>query len=182
MWYGDIDVIKRTCSRMQVLVQLPHCTVVLTPLITLECVMPLECLLQVYFTYESSFNTCLPCCKTPLQLIWHGSLANSSIMKLERRQPERIPAVLDAKDAEQEAVHAQNDTSPDHDGDFLITWVGHARDFERQADSCEGKDAVYGHSSALQLGRSMQRLHTYTSQQRFASRGRIDSGTHPRSS
>ena len=62
--------------------------------------------------------------------------------RLERRQPERVASTLDAEHAEQEAVHCQDDSTPDEDGDLLGARVCHTRDFEREADSREGENAV----------------------------------------
>lgn len=61
---------------------------------------------------------------------------------LKRRQPKRIPAVLDPEHAEQEGVSAEDDAAPDEDGDLLGAGFGHAGDFEGQADGGEGEDAV----------------------------------------
>lgn len=71
--------------------------------------------------------------------------------RLEWRQPERVPSVLDPEHAEQEAVHAQNHKSPDHHSDLLSSRVGHTWDLEREADGCKGQDAVYIVKLALLL-------------------------------
>lgn len=51
--------------------------------------------------------------------------------RLERWQPERVPAVLDPEHAQQERVHPQNDATPDEDSDLLRARVRHTGDLER---------------------------------------------------
>ena len=46
----------------------------------------------------------------------------------KRRQPKRVPAILDAENAQHEAVHAQHDRRPHYDGHLLPLFVGNARD------------------------------------------------------
>jgi len=66
---------------------------------------------------------------------------------LEGGQPERVTAVLDPEDAEEERVHAQNDSTPDEYRNLLLAGIGHSRDLERKADSGKGKDTVCEHWS-----------------------------------
>jgi hypothetical protein len=60
----------------------------------------------------------------------------------KRRQRERITAVLDAEDAEQEAVHEEHDCGPDHDHQLLALWVGDSRHLDGQGNDGEGEDTV----------------------------------------
>lgn len=60
----------------------------------------------------------------------------------ERRQPERISSVLDPENTKQEAVHAEDDTTPDEDGNLLCTWVGHAWNLQGEGDCRECEHAV----------------------------------------
>ena len=66
----------------------------------------------------------------------------SQITRLERRQPELVSAVLHPENAEQEAVHAQQHTTPDEHGNLLRARIHNAGDLERERDSRKSKDAV----------------------------------------
>jgi hypothetical protein len=66
-----------------------------------------------------------------------------SISGLEGRQPERIASVLDFEHAEKEAVHSQDDRTPDEYGNLLSLWILHPRYFQSQGDGREGKYAVW---------------------------------------
>ena len=61
---------------------------------------------------------------------------------LERRQPELVPAVLLSEDAEQEAVHAEQDTAPEEDSELLGARVGDTRNLEGERNSRKGEDTV----------------------------------------
>jgi hypothetical protein len=61
---------------------------------------------------------------------------------LERRQPELVPSVLHSENAQEEAVHAEQDTAPQKDGELLGSGVGNAGDLERDRDGSEGEDAI----------------------------------------
>jgi len=62
--------------------------------------------------------------------------------RLEGWQPEGVATVLDPEDAQEERVHAENDSAPNEYRDLLLAGVGHSRDLESKADSGEGEDAV----------------------------------------
>lgn len=72
---------------------------------------------------------------------------------LEWWQPERIPAVLDPENAQEEAVHTKYDTTPDEHGNLLCSWVGHTRHLQGQRDGCEGKNTVCKVKSAIRGSR-----------------------------
>ena len=86
--------------------------------------------------------TIVQCCSNFASALSCASQCRKYRAFLERRQPKWVPAVLDPEHAEQEAVHAQNDASPDKDSDLLGSRVGHPGDFQRQTDGGEGEDAV----------------------------------------
>lgn len=67
-----------------------------------------------------------------------------SIDRLERREPELVSTILGSEDAEEEAVHAQQDTAPEKHGKLLCPRVSNTGNLERQGDGCEGKDTVNG--------------------------------------
>jgi hypothetical protein len=48
------------------------------------------------------------------------------VSRLERWQPEGVAAVLDPEDAQEEGVHAENDSTP-NDRDLLLAGIGHSR-------------------------------------------------------
>lgn len=61
----------------------------------------------------------------------------------EWRQPEWVATILYPEDAEQEAVHAEHDTSPDNDHDTLQLRVLGSRNLESERDGCKSKDTVF---------------------------------------
>ena len=69
---------------------------------------------------------------------------------LERRQPELVPAVLLPEYAEQVAVHAQQDTTPQEHSKLLSPRVRDSRYLERQGDCRESQNTVDG-SNDLRL-------------------------------
>jgi hypothetical protein len=64
------------------------------------------------------------------------------VSRLERWQPEGVAAVLDPEDAQEEGVHAENDSTPNEDRDLLLAGIGHSRDLESKTDGGKGEDAV----------------------------------------
>ena len=60
----------------------------------------------------------------------------------ERWQGEGVAAVLDAEDAEQEAVHDDHDTTPDEDGELLCLLIGNSRRLDGQCDGSKRQNAV----------------------------------------
>jgi hypothetical protein len=62
---------------------------------------------------------------------------------LERRQPELVSTVLGSEDAEQEAVHTQQDATPEKDGKLLSPCVCDTGNLERERDGRESKDTVH---------------------------------------
>lgn len=62
----------------------------------------------------------------------------------ERRQPELVPAVLPPEDAQQEAVHAQQDAAPQEYGELLGPRVCNARHLEGQRDRGESQYTIHG--------------------------------------
>jgi len=64
-------------------------------------------------------------------------------VRLERRQPEGVAAVLDPEDTQEEGVHAEKDSTPDEDCNLLLAGVGNARNLESEADGGEGKNSIY---------------------------------------
>jgi hypothetical protein len=60
----------------------------------------------------------------------------------EGREPEGVATVLDSEDAEEEGVHAEENSTPDEYGDLLLAGIGHSGDLESKADGSEGEDAV----------------------------------------
>lgn len=63
-------------------------------------------------------------------------------MHLKRRQPKLITAVLLSEDAEEKAVHAEQDTAPKKDGELLGARVGDAGDLEGERNGSEGQDTI----------------------------------------
>jgi hypothetical protein len=63
---------------------------------------------------------------------------------LERRKPEAVAAVLHAEHAQQEAVHAQQDSAPEDDGELLGARVADAGHLDGKRDGSKGEDAVDG--------------------------------------
>lgn len=61
---------------------------------------------------------------------------------LERRQPELVSTVLLPEDAKQEAVHAQQYTTPEEHGKLLGSRVRNPWDLERERDCRESQNAV----------------------------------------
>lgn len=61
----------------------------------------------------------------------------------ERRQRERVAAVLHAENAQQEAVHEEDDGAPDDGCHLLDLFVCYSRDLDGQRNGREGKDTVY---------------------------------------
>jgi hypothetical protein len=61
----------------------------------------------------------------------------------EGREPEGVTTVLDPEDAEEERVHAEENSAPDEHGDLLLASVGHSGNLESKADGGEGEDAVW---------------------------------------
>lgn len=53
-----------------------------------------------------------------------------------------VPAVLLSEDAEQEAVHAEQDTAPEEDSELLGARVGDTRNLEGERNSRKGEDTV----------------------------------------
>jgi hypothetical protein len=78
------------------------------------------------------------------------SLRRKDAQRSERRQPELVPSILFSEDAEEKAVHAEDDTTPQEYGDRLRAGVLDARDLEGERNRCEGKDTVHG-SNNLRL-------------------------------
>jgi hypothetical protein len=74
-------------------------------------------------------------------LLFVRELSSASSLS-ERRKPEGVATVLDSEDAEEERVHAEEDSAPDEDGDLLLASIGHPGDLECKADGGEGEDAV----------------------------------------
>lgn len=60
----------------------------------------------------------------------------------ERRQRERVAAILHAEDAQQEAVHEENDRAPDQRRHLLHLFVCYSRDLDGQGDGGKRKNAV----------------------------------------
>jgi hypothetical protein len=63
---------------------------------------------------------------------------------LERGKPEAVAAVLHAEYAQQEAVHAQQDSAPEDDGELLGARVADAGHLDGKRDGSKGEDAVDG--------------------------------------
>ena len=61
---------------------------------------------------------------------------------LEGRQPEGVATVLDPEDAQEERVHAKEDSTPDQDSDLLLAGICHPGDLESKTDGGEGEDAI----------------------------------------
>lgn len=70
---------------------------------------------------------------------------------LERRQPEGVATVLDPEDAQEERVHAEEDSTPNEDCNLLLAGICHSGDLESKADSGKGENTVCKHKS---VGRS----------------------------
>lgn len=83
---------------------------------------------------------------------------------LEGWQPERISAILNPEDAQEEGVHAEDHTSPDEDGDLLSSRVLDARSLDSEADGCECEDAVWK-SVKRRVRRVLSGFMTYKSPQ-----------------
>lgn len=60
----------------------------------------------------------------------------------EWREGKRVAAILDAEDAEQEAVADQHEASPGQDCKRLDFWVGKTWDFVGQGNGGQGKESV----------------------------------------
>lgn len=61
---------------------------------------------------------------------------------LERGQPELVSTVLGSEDAEQEAVHAQQNATPKEYSELLSPRVRDAGDFERERDGRKSQDTI----------------------------------------
>jgi len=53
-------------------------------------------------------------------------------------QPEGIAAIFNPEDTEQEAIHHENHTTPDKNGNLLRSGISYTGDLEGQRDSCKG--------------------------------------------
>jgi len=63
---------------------------------------------------------------------------------LERREPELVTAILDSEDAEQEAVHAQQDAAPQKDRELLRTRILDPGHLECEGNGCKRQNAING--------------------------------------
>lgn len=61
----------------------------------------------------------------------------------ERRQRERVGTVLDAENAEKEAVHDEQNTTPGQNSNLLSLVVANARHLNGERDGTESQDTVY---------------------------------------
>lgn len=61
---------------------------------------------------------------------------------LERRQPEGITSVLCAEDAQQEAVHAKDDTAPQEHCKLLGSSIRNTGNLERNGNRCERENTI----------------------------------------
>lgn len=62
---------------------------------------------------------------------------------LERWQPKGVATVLDPEDAQEEGVHAEEDSTPNEDCNLLLAGICHPGYLESKADGGEGEDAVW---------------------------------------
>lgn len=62
----------------------------------------------------------------------------------EGRQREGVPRILDPEDAHEEAVSAEEDTTPDENSYLLSPGIGHSRNLDGKGDGAEGHHTVYG--------------------------------------
>lgn len=67
---------------------------------------------------------------------------NRSCRFLKRWQMKRIPSILNPENAEQEAVHDENDTGPGQGGDLLSFRIRDPGHFERESDGGEREGAI----------------------------------------
>lgn len=69
-------------------------------------------------------------------------------------QVERVASILDAENAEKEAVHNQDNAAPSPHGDNLDSGIGNPGNLDGQGDGSKGENTVYGLSkSAITKGR-----------------------------
>jgi hypothetical protein len=57
---------------------------------------------------------------------------------LERWEVKWVSSVLESEDAEEEAVHQEDNGGPCHNGDSLRFGIGYAWDLDGKGDCCEG--------------------------------------------
>lgn len=62
--------------------------------------------------------------------------------RLKWWEEEWVSSILESENAEEEAVHQENDGGPGHDGNSLYLGISYAWDLDGESDCCEGEDAV----------------------------------------
>lgn len=60
----------------------------------------------------------------------------------ERRKGEGIACILDAEDAEEEAIHDEQSTAPCENSDTLGLRVGNSGDLDSEGNSCKAQDTI----------------------------------------
>lgn len=71
-------------------------------------------------------------------------VAPQGLLALERRQVERVTAVLRPEHAQQEAIHEEHDRSPGEAAKLLDLWVRNPWYLQREGDSREAEDTIHG--------------------------------------
>jgi hypothetical protein len=74
--------------------------------------------------------------------IRHAFFSSVYDWHLERGQPKLVSTVLDAEDAQKEAVHAKQNATPDEHSNLLCTRVGDPGNFECKGDRGEREDTI----------------------------------------
>lgn len=64
------------------------------------------------------------------------------ILNLKWWKEKWVSSVLESENAEEEAVHQEDDSGPGHDGDALCFGIGYAWNLDCEGDCCEGEDAI----------------------------------------
>lgn len=83
-----------------------------------------------------------------------SNLTDNRAILLERREPEGIAGVFDAKDAQKKTVHSQHHRTPNENCNLLAAGVFYARHFQSKPDSSERKGTIYS-SQQFATGRSI---------------------------
>ena len=66
-------------------------------------------------------------------------------------QPECVSTILHPEDTEEEAVHAEQDSAPQEDGNLLSSGIRDSRYLEGEGDRSERENTIYASSVQLPL-------------------------------
>lgn len=81
------------------------------------------------------------CCKEadrlPQEPFRCNNVLESNKWLLERREEERIATILSLEHAQQEAVHREQDTSPNQNSQLLSLDIRHTRNLQCKSNCCE---------------------------------------------